>query len=431
MVKQFIKDVPFGASILLFVIAIGFIAIIAPVGGNKALIVRSGSMQPAIAVGDLVTVRPQTDYKAGEIVAFHDPIKSSAIVTHRIVAKVVKNNQVFYQTKGDANEETDFSLVAGENIIGRADFSVKGIGKLLAFTKTKEGFLATVALPALLVILLEINNIIKEVRKVRTGDLVEIKKSLKHIYYHYGKPMGLSHPSASFKALLRSFRFPLVRLSSTRSILPVLISALIIGNTFSFFSDTETSINNTFTADDCFGTGNHIVINEVFYDVNPDHNGQGSENNWEWVELFNPTESTVNLTGWSLGTIGGGGTFETLPGTPSLAPCSFAIISPSTGAELEDQTNNGGRWDIPNSTFFINLSDFVGGNGLNNGGDNIVLRNNTSTEIDKMSYGVDTTGFNPAATDVASGHSLERNPDGVDTNAAGDFVDRTIPTPGT
>src|SRR3989338_7974580 len=138
--KAFIKDTPFGISILLFALAVGFIALIAPVGGNKALIVRSGSMQPAIAVGDLVTVRPQTDYKTGEIVAFHDPIKSSAIVTHSIVAKVVKNNQVFYQTKGDANEETDFSLVAGENIIGRADFSVKGIGKLLAFTKTKEGF---------------------------------------------------------------------------------------------------------------------------------------------------------------------------------------------------------------------------------------------------------------------------------------------------
>ena len=172
------------------------------------------------------------------------------------------------------------------------------------------------------------------------------------------------------------------------------------------------------------------MINEVFYDVDSNHDGKGSENNWEWVELFNPTSSTVPLTGWSLGTVGGGGSFETFSGSPSLGPCSFAIVSPSTGSELEDQTNNGGRWNIPDATVFITLAHSIGGNGLNNGGDNVVLRNNVSTEIDKMSYGVDTSGLNPSATDVASGHSLERNPDGLDTNTAADFVNRNPPTPG-
>ena len=57
--KAFIKDTPFGLSILLFALAVGFIALIAPVGGNKSLIVRSGSMQPTIAVGDLITAKPQ------------------------------------------------------------------------------------------------------------------------------------------------------------------------------------------------------------------------------------------------------------------------------------------------------------------------------------------------------------------------------------
>ena len=274
ILKALVKSANFGISILLLTLAVGFIALIAPIGGNKALIVRSGSMQPAIGVGDLITVKPKPDYKTREIVAFKDPVKSSAIVTHRIVGKEIKNNQFFYQTKGDANEETDFSLIPDKNIIGRADFSVKGIGKLLAFTKTKEGFLASVALPALLVILLEINNIIKEVRKIRTGGLVEIKKSIKHIYHHYGKPMGLSYPSASFKSLIsmlslrglkgrsnlnnRSLRGVYSERIRTarddkiglgfRTVLPILTSLLLVGNTFSYFSDTETSTGNIFQA---------------------------------------------------------------------------------------------------------------------------------------------------------------------------------------
>ena len=413
MVKQFIKDVPFGASILLFVIAIGFIAIIAPVGGNKALIVRSGSMQPAIAVGDLVTVRPQTDYKAGEIVAFHDPIKSSAIVTHRIVAKVVKNNQVFYQTKGDANEETDFSLVAGENIIGRADFSVKGIGKLLAFTKTKEGFLATVALPALLVILLEINNIIKEVRKVRTGDLVEIKKSLKHIYHHYGKPMGLSHPSASFRSLpasLRGMKF--------RPILPILATLLITGNTLSYFSDNEISTNNTFTAAESFAPiANHLVINEVLPDP-PNTNTCGSENDAEWLEIFNPTGSPVNLDTWS---VGDSNFTDDLPNV-SLPAGGFAIVSDCT------QSNFNSIWPLPGGTIYIDLSTAIG-NGLNNGGEHMRLYSG-ATLIDDMSYGANSDAFSPAVTAPAAEHSIERDPDGADTNSAADWVDRSTPAPG-
>ena len=47
-----------------------------------------------------------------------------------------------------------------------------------------------------------------------------------------------------------------------------------------------------------------------------------------------------------------------------------------------------------------------------------------------MSYGDDTSQLNPSETDVVEGHSLEREPDGVDTNTNADFVDRTIPTPG-
>jgi len=36
----------------------------------------------------------------------------------------------------------------------------------------------------------------------------------------------------------------------------------------------------------------HLLINEVMYD--PDV----SDNYYEWIELFNPTNESINLSGW-------------------------------------------------------------------------------------------------------------------------------------
>ncbi|MDH7475587.1 MAG: lamin tail domain-containing protein [Anaerolineae bacterium] len=70
------------------------------------------------------------------------------------------------------------------------------------------------------------------------------------------------------------------------------------------------------------------------------------------------------------------------------------------------------------------------GNGLSNSGDRLVLRDGSGSEIDALSWGSDTTVFNPAAPDVAEGHSLERDPANADTDSASDFVDQATPAPG-
>src|SRR3989338_8960305 len=382
MIKQFIKATPFGLSILLLTLAVGFIVLIAPIGGNKALIVRSGSMQPAIGVGDLITVKPQETYKAGDIIAFKDPLKSSVIVTHRITGQKIQNDQILYQTKGDTNEEADFSLVPKENVIGRADISIRGVGKLLAFTKTRDGFLALAIGPAILVILLEINNIIKEVRKIRVskntsevgllalskveGDSWEVRRVIKTLYHHYGKPMGLPHPNASFRSLfyiilraksrshLKNYYNFSGKFSTSsnntsiicRSIFPIMAAFLLIGNTFSFFSDTETSTGNTFQASETFP---HVVINEVYYNPEDPHRLPGhTEEKSEWVELYNPTSQAISLAGWS---ITDNHECDVLPGSPSIPANSFAILSPATEVELRSV------WTIPSGILFVANSD--------------------------------------------------------------------------
>lgn len=225
--------------------------------------------------------------------------------------------------------------------------------------------------------------------------------------------------------------------------LPAIFLALFLGSllglskTQSSLSDEEKVTNNVLSVATEFSTTpspttspsptptpitNHLVINEVYYD--PDGNHLiGSEGQSEWVEIYNPTSNTVSLSGWS---IKDNYSCDNLPGNPPLSAGGFAIIA--TTSETDFKT----KWTIPSGTVFIQLTGAAIGNGLTNG-DEISLRNapcNTESIIDHISWGDNTNGLNPAIPRVSDGHSSERDPDGKDTDTAGDFVDRSTPTPG-
>lgn len=68
------------------------------------------------------------------------------------------------------------------------------------------------------------------------------------------------------------------------------------------------------------------------------------------------------------------------------------------------------------------------GDGLDNDGDRILLINPNGEEIDALSYGNDTSQF--ILLGVTLGHSLERDSDGQDTDTTVDWVDRFPPQPG-
>ncbi|MCK4362889.1 MAG: hypothetical protein KAW13_06360, partial [Dehalococcoidia bacterium] len=70
------------------------------------------------------------------------------------------------------------------------------------------------------------------------------------------------------------------------------------------------------------------------------------------------------------------------------------------------------------------------GRGLSNDGDRLILEDSAETVIDAISYGDDDTIMLPPCQDVAAGNSLERQPAGLDTDQASDFVDNPNPTPG-
>ena len=91
--------------------------------GHPILVVISGSMSPAIDTGDLIFDNGVSGAAAnrlhkGQIITFADAPGSKTIITHRIVKVVRQNGNVFYRTKGDANNAPDATLRPASTVIG-------------------------------------------------------------------------------------------------------------------------------------------------------------------------------------------------------------------------------------------------------------------------------------------------------------------------
>jgi len=68
-----------------------------------------------------------------------------------------------------------------------------------------------------------------------------------------------------------------------------------IGTTTPFFSDTETSTNNTLAVADSFDPNpGDVVINELMW------MGSTKGASDEWIELRNTTDSSIDISGWQI-----------------------------------------------------------------------------------------------------------------------------------
>jgi len=97
------------------------------------LAIASGSMEPALKVGDLLAIQgAQTrNIHNGDIIAFKQPDGNVTIV-HRVVASRENSNATIdFKTKGDANNGEDPYWVPQGNVHGRVISGVPYIGFLI------------------------------------------------------------------------------------------------------------------------------------------------------------------------------------------------------------------------------------------------------------------------------------------------------------
>lgn len=167
-------------------------------------------------------------------------------------------------------------------------------------------------------------------------------------------------------------------------------------------------------------TVGYVVISEVLYDLKSD-GSQGSEigGDNEWVEIYNGSDGPVDLIGWSIGTdVASGDVISDV--SLVLAPDSFLVIT--------DSTTTADYWDFGGSPV-VYLDSSISG-GLRNGGDAVVLFDESETSIDAVSWGDDVSAFDPAVMGGADGTSIVRSSLVVDTDTAVDWTVADMPTPG-
>jgi len=114
-------------SVIIVFFSFGFL-------GVKPTVISSGSMQPALQVGDLAVIQKidSKTIKEGDIIQF---IEENVTVIHRVVTITPQDGQTLYITKGDANDKPDVQPIAGNQILGKSIFTIPKIGWIQIFVR--------------------------------------------------------------------------------------------------------------------------------------------------------------------------------------------------------------------------------------------------------------------------------------------------------
>jgi signal peptidase len=135
-----------------FVLAVLLAAALPLAFGARSMVVRSGSMTPAIRTGDVVVVEPiaPTEAKVGDIVTFQDPDGSGRLLVHRVRAISQQGAQVSVTTQGDANTAREHWKVAAGGTIGTVAYRLPMLGFAVGWIGSPAGRIGLLIVPALL-----------------------------------------------------------------------------------------------------------------------------------------------------------------------------------------------------------------------------------------------------------------------------------------
>lgn len=113
------------------------------IAGYQFKTVLSGSMEPDIQTGSIISVKEavdKTNYKVGDVITFVE--EEGILITHRITGVIESGDSVLYETKGDNNNAVDMNPVLADNVIAEyTGITVPYVGYFVSFSQSKNGAL--------------------------------------------------------------------------------------------------------------------------------------------------------------------------------------------------------------------------------------------------------------------------------------------------
>jgi signal peptidase len=144
-----------GYTLAVLLMAAAVFTYLAPHLGWRVDAVLSGSMEPQLKIGSLVVVRPvdTESVVVGDIITFHLDGVDETVVTHR-VNSIKRNSPLHFETKGDANDKPDSSLVPSRDLVGKVCLSIPFLGYFTEFIKTPLGYMCSIVVPGIVFIIM-------------------------------------------------------------------------------------------------------------------------------------------------------------------------------------------------------------------------------------------------------------------------------------
>jgi signal peptidase I len=163
------------SALLLVVVTLVVILLVAITVGPRvfpyqALVVRSGSMSPAIPTGSIVFYRSVASdkVKVGDVIVFNEPGETNKKVTHRVYQISTDATGRYFTTKGDANGTPD-------------DWRVPAVGK---------GWIAVFHIPVVGYVLYDLQSTLARLLLLLVPAVLLGAITLYEIWHDRGKPRG-------------------------------------------------------------------------------------------------------------------------------------------------------------------------------------------------------------------------------------------------
>ena len=146
--REFLKTIGVLVIVVIGVVGFRFGLSVALRTRHPYVPVVSGSMRPALQVGDMVIVQGvQTacHIQVDDIIVFHRSTSSRTFI-HRVVEKSLEGETWYFKTKGDANPNPDLEEIPEGKVLGKFIGRIPLLGFFLIYTPFVVGVIIIVAI---------------------------------------------------------------------------------------------------------------------------------------------------------------------------------------------------------------------------------------------------------------------------------------------